>query len=161
VQASDGSAGTPSFSFDNDTNTGIYRIGTDQLGFSTGGSLRVTIDNNGLLLYGTREVGFRGAETNSQAGASYSLVNADNGRVVYMTNGGATTVTADQLSANSLVTVVNNSNTNNITLAQGSGVTLILAGTTTTGNRTIGVRGICTLFYASATAAFVSGAGVS
>lgn len=48
-----------------------------------------------------------------------------------------------------------------ITLTQGAGLTLRLAGTTSTGNRTIGPRGWATVWYNSTTEAIVSGAGVS
>lgn len=37
VSLSDGAVGTPSLFFTADTNTGIYRIGTDQMGFTAGG----------------------------------------------------------------------------------------------------------------------------
>ena len=43
VQGADGSAGTPEFSFTSDPNTGMYSVGADQLGFSTGGTLRLTL----------------------------------------------------------------------------------------------------------------------
>lgn len=40
---SDGTAALPTFTFATDLNTGIYRIGASQLGFSTGGTLRLTL----------------------------------------------------------------------------------------------------------------------
>lgn len=46
---SDGSAAAPSISFLSDPNTGIYRIGADQLGFATAGLLRAAIDATGRL----------------------------------------------------------------------------------------------------------------
>ncbi len=42
--ASNGSAGQPSIGFYNDSDTGIYRIAANQLGFSTNGILALTID---------------------------------------------------------------------------------------------------------------------
>lgn len=47
-----------------------------------------------------------------------------------------------------------------ITLTQGAGVTLRLAGTATTGNRTLPARGFCTIWFNSTTEAIVMGAGV-
>ena len=44
-----GSAAAPSFTFSDDTNTGMYRKGADALGFSTGGTERVSIDSSGVL----------------------------------------------------------------------------------------------------------------
>ena len=40
---SDGSAGTPAFNFTSDTNTGMYRVGSDALGFSVGGNIGMQI----------------------------------------------------------------------------------------------------------------------
>ncbi len=48
-----------------------------------------------------------------------------------------------------------------ITLTQGSGLTLRLGGTGTTGSRTLAARGFATIWYNSATEAIASGAGVS
>jgi hypothetical protein len=49
----DGSAGSPSITFANDTNTGIYRIANDTLGFATNGTNRAQIDNNGKFYVGS------------------------------------------------------------------------------------------------------------
>lgn len=43
VGTGDGSATTPAYNFLSDTNTGMYWIGADQIGFSTGGTLRLTL----------------------------------------------------------------------------------------------------------------------
>lgn len=48
-----GSAGTPTFSWDADSNTGMYRVTTDQLGFTTGGALRGRFYSGGLLMGGS------------------------------------------------------------------------------------------------------------
>lgn len=56
----DGTAAAPAVSFSGDTDTGIYRIGANSFGVSTGGTLRVTFDSAGdttfagnVLLSGT------------------------------------------------------------------------------------------------------------
>ena len=49
----DGSAAAPSISFSADTNTGLFRPGADQIGFTTGGTPRAVIDSSGNLLVGT------------------------------------------------------------------------------------------------------------
>lgn len=46
----DGSASAPAYSFSSDTNTGLFRVGSDSLGVSAGGTLRVTIDTTGVTL---------------------------------------------------------------------------------------------------------------
>jgi hypothetical protein len=52
LQQAAGSQGFPSYSFYDDGNTGMYRISSDFLGFSTGGALRLAIDSDGLKFNG-------------------------------------------------------------------------------------------------------------
>jgi hypothetical protein len=40
-----GSAAAPSFSFDSDPNTGLYRVGAEVIGFTTNGTAKATIDD--------------------------------------------------------------------------------------------------------------------
>ena len=42
--------GTPTISFDGDTDTGMYRSGADEISFSTAGEKRFTIKANGDLV---------------------------------------------------------------------------------------------------------------
>ncbi len=56
---------------------------------------------------------------------------------------------------------VYNSSASSITITQGSGVTMRLAGTTTTGSRTLAARGMMFIWCNSGTEAIVSGPGVS
>jgi hypothetical protein len=58
ILTGDGSAATPSYSFSSDANTGIYRAGVDQIGFSTGGVLRTTIDAAGRFGIGNATPAF-------------------------------------------------------------------------------------------------------
>ncbi len=46
--AADGSAAAPAYSFSGDTNTGIYRIGADDIGFSTGGTVRFDVSTTAV-----------------------------------------------------------------------------------------------------------------
>ena len=43
-----GTASAPTLTFDNDGDTGVYQVGSDQLGVTTGGTLRLQIDNNSI-----------------------------------------------------------------------------------------------------------------
>ena len=56
----DGTVGLPTYSFQNDTNTGIFRIGADNLGFSTAGVKRMdfttTMNMNTNILMGTFDI---------------------------------------------------------------------------------------------------------
>ena len=45
-----GTEALPAYSFAADEDTGMYRLGANQLGFSTTGTLRLTVDGNGLTL---------------------------------------------------------------------------------------------------------------
>ena len=47
IDASAGSAAAPSIIFNGDVNTGFYQTGADGLGFSTAGTLRLSIDSVG------------------------------------------------------------------------------------------------------------------
>lgn len=49
VLAGDGVVGTPSIAFNADTNTGIYRLGADTVGFAAGGVLVFNYDSNKQL----------------------------------------------------------------------------------------------------------------
>lgn len=48
--AHDGTAAAPSLYFNSDVNTGVYWVGADQIGFSTGGTLRHTISTTAETL---------------------------------------------------------------------------------------------------------------
>ena len=50
IYGGDGSAGAPMYNFWNDSNTGMFRYGTDQLGFATAGTTRLVVKNAGLNL---------------------------------------------------------------------------------------------------------------
>lgn len=44
-----GAVGTPSYSFTNSTDMGLYRVSATQMGFSIGGVLKALVDSNGLM----------------------------------------------------------------------------------------------------------------
>ena len=50
--AANGTAGSPGFRFHNDTNTGMYRIGADEIGWSVGGKQRAKLQTTGLKATG-------------------------------------------------------------------------------------------------------------
>jgi hypothetical protein len=52
IENGDGSVSTPSFSFINDTNTGMFRITTDTLSFATAGVTRMTHGADGIVNIG-------------------------------------------------------------------------------------------------------------
>jgi len=101
-----------------------------------------------------------GSTINPQTGA-YVLVASDAGKTISITTGGVT-VPNSVFSAGNIVTIYNDSGSSQ-TITQGSGVTLQWAGqsSSTTGNRTLGLYGIATLIYISASVAVISGAGLT
>ena len=95
---------------------------------------------------------------NTQTGA-YVAVAGDAGKAIYISTGGVT-INNSVFSGGDLVTIVNNSGSNQ-TITQGSGVTLYNAADGATGNRTLALRGVATIWFASASIGYLSGAGVS
>lgn len=73
---------------------------------------------------------------------------------------GNMTIPAGAFAAGDGVSVYN-ATAGNLTLTAGDGMTLRLAGTATTGNRTLAQRGLATIWFESATEAIVIGAGVT
>lgn len=90
--AGNGTAAAPAFSFASDTNTGMYRVGADVLGFSTGGVLDWSISGKNLLSAGTT---FAALGTPANGGAVYCsdctsaapTVGAGSGAWVFRENG--------------------------------------------------------------------------
>ena len=91
--------------------------------------------------------------------AAYILAATDNGEMINITTGGVT-VNSGIFSVGQNVTIYNNSASSQ-TVTQGAGVTLRLAGSATTGNRTLALRGICTIVCVASNEFVVSGAGLS
>ncbi|RYG60839.1 MAG: tail fiber domain-containing protein [Alphaproteobacteria bacterium] len=48
----DDSVGSPGFTWNGDTNTGMYWVGADQIGIATGGAQRTLVNSTGLLVTG-------------------------------------------------------------------------------------------------------------
>ena len=86
------------------------------------------------------------------------LVVTDNGKCISITTGGVT-VPSGIFSTGQNVAIYNNSSSNQ-TLTQGSSVTLRLAGTTNTGNRTLLPYSLSTVFCVASNTFVVAGSGV-
>jgi hypothetical protein len=127
-----------------------------------------TVYHAGNLAFGTGLTFASGTVTNSRipvtlSNAAYTFVASDAGKAIGKNNTTAYTYTVNNsiFGAGDVITVFNDSSTSNITIAAGTGVTLYLAGTTTTGSRIIAPRGNATIFFTSASVAYVGGAGVT
>jgi hypothetical protein len=100
----------------------------------------------------------RSVPANSQT-ASYTLVVGDNGKYISITTGGVI-VPPSIFSVGQVVSVYNNSGSSQ-TITGGTGVTLRLVGTATTGNRTISNYGLATILCVASNVFVVTGGGVS
>lgn len=91
--------------------------------------------------------------------SSGTLTVADRGSMCVLGAGGCT-IPASVFAARDVVTLYNDT-ASNITITQGSGLTLRLVGSASSGNRTIAQRGLATVVFISATEAVISGGGVT
>lgn len=95
---------------------------------------------------------------NSQT-SSYTLVIGDNGKHINTTTGGVT-VPSGVFSAGNVVSIYNDSSSDQ-TITQAASVTLRLAGTATTGNRTLAQYGLVTVLCVASNEFVISGAGLT
>lgn len=102
----------------------------------------------------------RAIPQNTQTG-SYTLVTGDAGKHVFTTAG--VTVPSGVFAVGDAISIYNNT-TGNITITQGTGVTLRQAGASGTGNRTLAQRGLATVLCVSGAAGtefVIGGAGIT
>ena len=93
--------------------------------------------------------------------ANYTLVASDAGKCITSTH--QVTIPSGVLSATyngDIVTIINNSGSD-ITIVQGSGLTMYNAADASTGNRTLAQRGMATLYFVNTNVTHISGAGLS
>lgn len=111
------------------------------------------------------EFGYKGIPQNSQTAGTYTLVLADAGKHVH-TDGsttGTVTIPANASVAfpvGTVITITNGSTTTSVTIAITSD-TLRLAGTSSTGSRTLAAVGIATAVKVTSTVWYISGSGLS
>lgn len=91
--------------------------------------------------------------------SGYVLASSDAGKHISITTGGVTTPSG-VFSTGDAISVYNNSGSNQ-TITQASGVVVRLAGSSSTGNRTLAQYGLCTLLCVADNVFVVSGAGLS
>lgn len=121
---------------------------------TSGAGISITNASGSVTIAGT------GTTLNSQTGA-YVLVAGDAGKLISITTGGVT-VPNSVMSAGNIVSIYNNSGSSQ-TITQGSGVTLQWSGqsSSTTGSRTLGLYGMATIVFLSASSAVITGSGLS
>jgi hypothetical protein len=87
------------------------------------------------------------------------LAATDVGKYINITTGGVT-VPASTFSSGDVVSVYNNSGSNQ-TITQGGSVTMYLGGTATTGNRTLAQRGVATILCVGTNTFVAMGIGLT
>lgn len=138
---------------------------TTQVLFNSGGSIAASANltvSSGTL---TASVGFvdaignvRNVPLNSQT-ANYTLLASDSGKVISITTGGVI-VPSGVFSASNTISIYNNSASSQ-TISQGGATLIRLAGTTTTGSRTLLSYGLMTLVCVGGDVFVATGAGLT
>ena len=101
----------------------------------------------------------RSLVVNSQTSA-YTLVAADAGKMIKITTGGVTCPNGAGFSAGDMITILNESGSDQ-TITEGGGATLYNTADGTTGNRTLAGRGVATIVMTGSSAYYISGSGLS
>jgi hypothetical protein len=135
-----------------------FIVGTTTGTASSTGDITITA---GTLVTSTVEDSkgdVRKIPSNAQSSAHVAVA-ADAGKAIYISTGGVT-LNNSVFAAGDAVTIINNSGSDQ-TITQGSGLTIHNAADAATGNRTLAGRGMATVWFASASVAYISGAGLS
>lgn len=149
------------------TGTGYRHVtaGVEDAAATTAAGVAADVVNAGTGL-GSTEVAFRHVPQNSQS-AAYTLVAADNGRHIYHPSADTTariwTIPSNASVAypiGTALTFVNDTSAGVITIAINTD-TLVLAGTGSTGSRTLAANGIATAIKITSTRWIISGTGLS
>lgn len=109
----DGSAGTPSYSFGNDLNTGFYSSAADQIGFSCGGTQRLFLSTTALVPNGGITLGTSAAkysqvfagELTDGASATGSIATSSGATLILGAGSGWTSTQIRANSANDLISI--------------------------------------------------------
>ena len=146
-----GALGTPS--------SGTVTNLTGTANININGTVGATTPNTGVFTTLTDSAGnVRDIPQNAKT-SGYTLELTDAGKHISITTGGVT-VPASIFSIGDAVTIYNNSGSGQ-TITQGSSTTVRLAGTATTGNRTLAQYGVCTILCVASNVFVISGAGLS
>ena len=105
----------------------------------------------------------RNIPMNDQSGsASYTLIISDAGKLVHASGTTSTVVVPNGVfGAGNAVTILNGDGSNTLTISQGSGFSLRNTADSSTGNRTLAVFGMATIYFTGSNVGYISGAGLS
>ena len=159
-----GSAGQVTASANNSTDETVYltfvdgATGDQEIETDTGLTYNPSSGNITATKFTDDKGNLRSIPSNAQSSA-YVAVAADAGKAIYISTGGVT-INNSVFSAGDAITIINNSASDQ-TITKGSGVTLYNTADATDANRTLAQRGMATIWFASASVAYISGAGLS
>jgi len=124
----------------------------------SGGTMTGVIDFDASQGFTDSSGSFRIVPQNSKT-SSYTLIASDTGKHISITTGGVT-VPASVFSAGDVISIYNNSGSNQ-TITQAANTTVRQAGTANTGNRTLAQYGLATILCVASNTFVISGAGLS
>lgn len=151
-----------SLSFDRrQTSSGVGQIrqrANSSIEFYTNDTFRMQITAAGVIQDDAGlELGYKGIPRVVFSGA---LTSAHRGKMVVTASG--VTIPSGVFAAGDAVSIFGaGAGGTSVTITQGSSVSLRLAGTAETGNRTLAFRGMATIWFNDSNEAYISGAGVS
>lgn len=136
----------------------IESTGTLNINAGSGSDVNINTDLNVTGVVSDSAGSLRNLPQVSKSSA-YTLIASDTGKHVSISSGGVT-VASGVFSIGDVVTIYNNSSSNQ-TITQGASVTLRQAGTSNTGNRTLAEYGVATVLCVASNTFAISGAGLS
>ena len=137
-----GNAASPSLTFTDDTDTGLFLSGANAVSFSEGGS-------------GFR-VGYRNIPDGGPKNTSYTLAADDVGKYVQITSGGSITIPDSTFVNGDVISMFNN--TNAAVTITCSITTAYIAGTDTdVATANLASRGVATVLFANASVCVITG----
>jgi hypothetical protein len=144
---------------------GVYSGNVTAANFTTAGTITATgnITAGNLIATGGISDSIGSVRSLPQNGKStnYTLQSTDNGQMINVTSGNITVPANVFVSPfGQIVSIFNNQNAANA-IVQGSGVTMRLAGTASTGSRTLARYGVATVICVAANTFVISGAGLT
>lgn len=146
----DGTEGAPAYSFSGDTDVGFYRIGSDNMGLSLGGTKRADFSTS-IFDY---SVPMR-ARTAASSETTGTLTSASANKSIQAT--GNITVDGNVFAAGDMIAIYAGASARTLTQGSTGSPTQRLHGSSTTGNLTISARGMAAIFFISATEWVVCG----
>ena len=93
--------------------------------------------------------------------ASYTLIASDAGKVVHAHSTTTTVVVPNSVFSVGNVVTILNGGTSNITITQGSGLSLRNSGDGSSGNRTLAQYGMATIYFTGASVGYISGSNMT